>query len=96
MNNRLLIFTNLLNKVPLEQLAKDFNTSEAEILVDFKYIVQKINNYCFMKGVPAIRCETIYDAQRERLNIYPILKVIDLDKSPIYKITHETFDGKLP
>lgn len=96
MNDRLLMFTNLLNKVPLEDVAKAFNTTEAAILVDFKYIMQKVNNYCFLRGVPAIRCETIFDAQRERLNIFPILKVIDLDKPPIYKIRHETFDGKLP
>lgn len=94
MEERKLIFSNLLNKVPLGNIAQAFNKTEAEIQADFKYIIQKVKNYCFTKGVPPIMCDSIEDAQKSRYSIFPILKVLDLDKTPEYKIITQAYNGE--
>ncbi len=94
MEERKLIFSNLLNKVPLGNVAQAFNKTETEIQADFKYIIQKVKNYCFLNGHPAIICDSIEQAQRLRYSIFPILKSINLDKAPEYKITNKEFNGE--
>ncbi len=94
MDERRLIFSNLLNGVPLEDICNAFHKTEAEIRAEFSYIIQKVKNYCFLKGHPAIYCDTIEQAQKNRYAIFPILKIINLDKAPQFKIKHEKFDGK--
>lgn len=94
MEERKIIFSNILNKVPVLNIAQAFNKSENEIISDFKYIIQKIKNYCFINGHPAIYCDTIEEAQREKYSIYPILNVINLDKAPIYKVTNQKYNGE--
>ncbi len=94
MDERRLIFSNLLNGVPLTDVCKAFNKTEADVRAEFSYITQKIKNYCFLKGCPAIYCDTIEDARKNRYAIFPILRVVNLDKAPQFKIKHEQFDGK--
>ncbi len=96
MDERKLIFSNLLNGVPLDTVAQVFHKTCADVQADFNYIVQKIKNYCFLNAVPAIHCESIEQARKVRHSIFPILEVINLDKSPIYKITSTEFNGELP
>ena len=89
MNERKIIFSNLLNKVPVQNIALAFNKTENEILLDFKYIIQKIKNYCFLNSVPPIFCDTLPEAQKNKYSIFPILDKLDLEKAPIYKITYK-------
>lgn len=96
MDERRLIFSNLLNKVPMENVAKAFNKTEADIKMDFAFIAQKIKNYCFKNNVPAIFCDTLEDARKNRHAIYPILNIINLDIQPEFKVRHEAFDNNLP
>lgn len=94
MDERRLVFLNLINSVPLKNVAESFNKTELEIKASFDYIIQKIKNYCFIKDVPAICCNTIAQAKAIRHSIYPILDKVDLDKEPIYKITYRPYDGR--
>lgn len=94
MEERKIIFSNLLNGVPLGNVCKAFNKSESEIQADFKYIMQKVKNYCFLNGVPTIVGDSVEECRKQRHSIFPILKMVDLNKSPIYKITNRTFNGE--
>jgi hypothetical protein len=96
MDERRMIFSNLLNKVPMENICKVFNKTEAEIKADFSYITQKIKNYCFKNNELPIFCDTIEDAQKNRRAIYPILNILNLEKKPEFKIRHEAFAGEMP
>ncbi len=94
-NQRFIIFSNILNKVPLENIAKAFNKSESEIKSDFAFITNKIKNYCFKNNMPPIFCDTVPEAQKNRHAIFEILHLINLDKKPEFKIRHESFSGNL-
>lgn len=94
-DERRIIFSNILNKVPLESISRAFNKAESDIKSDFAYITQKIKNYCFKNNIPPIFCDTIEEAQKNRHTIFEILPFIDLNKSPEFKIRYENFNGNL-
>lgn len=94
-DERRIIFSNILNKVPLENIGKAFNKAESDLISDFAYITQKIKNYCFNNNIPPIFCDTIEEAQKNRHRIFEILPFVDLNKSPKFKIKYENFNGNL-
>ena len=94
MDERKLIFSNIINGVPLETVAQAFHKTDADVQADFDYIIQKIKNYCFINGVPAIICDSVEQARKVRFPIFAVLEVVNLDKSPIYKVTNKEFDGE--
>lgn len=94
MDERILIFSNLLNGVSIEQVARDFKKSLDEVQRDFSYVLRKIKSYCFLrqtkKGFAPITASTIEEAKKFRLTCFSVLPNIKLDKEPQFKdIQHE-------
>ncbi len=89
MDTRALIFSNLLNGVPVGQVAREFKRSEREIMQIFSFILRKIKSYCFLrqtfKGYPVITAATIDEAKRYRITCLSVLPNLKLDKEPQFK-----------
>lgn len=93
MDDRTLIFSNLLNGVPTRQVAQTFRRSEAEVLQIFSFILRKIKNYCFLRArqknaYPIIVASNIKEAQKYKLTCLSVLPKLNLDKAPQYKDIH--------
>ena len=89
MDNRALIFSNLLNGVPMQQVAREFHKSEQEITHIFSFILRKIKAYCFVrqtqKGYVPITASTIEEAKKFRITCLTVLPNLKLDKEPQFK-----------
>lgn len=95
MDNRALIFANLVNGVPPEQVARDFRQSEAEVMQVFAFVLRKIKSYCFMRSrqknaVRIITASNLKEAKDCRVLCLSVLPKLNLDNPPEYKdIQHE-------
>ena len=93
-DDRALIFANLLNGVPVAQVAQAFQKqSEAEVLQIFGFVLRKIKSYCFLRArqanaLPLIVADDVKSAQKYRLTCLSVLPKLNLDKSPQYKDIH--------
>lgn len=90
MDSRALIFSNLLNGVPVEQVAKDFQKSKEEIEKIFSFVLRKVKSYCFQRSIqknalPIITASSLSEAKRQRLTCLSVLPKLNLDKDPMYK-----------
>lgn len=101
MREEALIFSNLLNGVSPEQVAKDFRKKSVdEVLHIFNFVLRKVKSYCFLrargyidpndpnkicKSYPIIPATCIKDAQKFRLTCLTVLPLLNLDKAPMYK-----------
>lgn len=94
MDTRCLIFANLLNGVPVRQVAEAFGLkSEDEAMYIFGLVLRRIKNYCFLRArqrnaYPIIVASTIKEAQAYRLTCLTVLPKIDFEKAPTYKDIH--------
>jgi hypothetical protein len=94
MDNRSLIFANLLNGVPTAQVAQAFNLrSEDEALQVFQYVLRKIKSYCFLRArqknaYPIIVAHDVKTAQAYKLTCLTVLPKLKLDTAPQYKDIH--------
>jgi hypothetical protein len=94
-DERALIFTNLLNGVPVWQVARDFHRSEPDVMHIFRFIVRKIRSRRLERMEPPIVGNTIDEVRRQRIACLTILPKLNLDKDPRYKdVFHETVDIK--
>jgi len=86
---RKLIFTNLLNGVPLAEVAQAFNKqSEAEVVESFRFVALKIRGYIFQRAMPHVPCDTVAEAMQNRLLLMGILEKLNLETLPAFaKIT---------
>jgi hypothetical protein len=89
MDDRKLIYMNILNGVQISTLSRVFHVPDADIKRDFDFITQKIKLYCYKNAMPPIKCDTLESAQQNRLDILPILDVINLEIQPDLKIVTE-------
>ena len=100
MDNRGAIFRNLLNGVPVWQVARDFHISESEVNSAFSYVLRKIKSFCFQRSLgyrepgspsapvqamPIIPAGTIEEAKKYRLSFLSVLEKLNLDKPPAFK-----------
>lgn len=89
MDTRALIFSNLLNGVPLGQVAQAFHKTESEINQIFSFVLRKIKSYCFVrqtqKAYPTITASTLEDAKKYRLTCLEVLPKLNLDKDSQFK-----------
>jgi hypothetical protein len=95
MDDRALIFSNLLNGVPLWQVARDFHKTESEVNYTFAFILRKIKSYCFLRqaqrAYPPIMASTVEEAKKYRLTCFSVLPKLNLEKSAQFKdINNET------
>ena len=82
---RKLIFTNLLNGVPVGQVAQAFNRqTEKEVMDDFRFVAMKIKSYAFQRLMPYIALDTIAEAMQNKFLILGILEKVNLDILPMF------------
>ena len=94
-DERALIFTNLLNGVPVWQVARDFHRSEPDVMHIFRFIVRKIRSRRLERMEPPIVGNTIDEVRRQRIVCLTILPKLNLDRDPRYKdVFHEPVDIK--
>jgi hypothetical protein len=100
MDNRSLIFRNLINGVPVDRVARDFQLSESEVMNTFSSVFRMIKSYCFVgargyrkKGdpvasvhaYPIVVGSTVEDARKHKLTCLHVLEKLKLDSAPKYK-----------
>lgn len=94
MDNRALIFANLLNGVSAAQVAQAFHKqSEDEVLQIFGFILRKIKSYCFLRArqknaLPLIIANDVKTAQKYRLTCLSVLPKLNIDKEPQFRDIH--------
>lgn len=92
MDDRALIFSNLVNGVPIDQVARDFRKSAEEVERVFSFVLRKVKSYCFLRqtrrGYPAITASTVAEARRYRLTCLEVLPKLNLDKEAQFKDIH--------
>lgn len=88
MDPRALIFSNLLNGVPVAHVARDFGKSENEVLQTFGFVLRKIKSYAFERKMPSILASSVAEAKRYRITCLSILPKLNLDKEPKFKQIH--------
>jgi hypothetical protein len=89
MNTQALIFANLLNGVPEQQVAETFKISREEVQRTFAFVLRKVKSYCFLrqtqKAYPTIVAHTVEEAKKYRLTCLAVLPNLKLDKEPQFK-----------
>lgn len=92
---RKLIFLNLLNGVPVAQVAQAFHRqTEKEVMDDFRFVALKIKAYAFQRVMPYIPLESVAEAQANKIQILGILEKVNLDVLPVFSsIKAELVEG---
>lgn len=86
LDERCLIFKNLLNGVPVWQVARDFHkSSEQDVMNIFNFVIRKIRARRLQRMEPPIVGRTIEELKKYRIALFDILPKLNLDKEPIYK-----------
>jgi len=79
---RRLIFQNLANGVPTEQIRTALHVSDTEIDQARAFVVKKINERLFLSRQPTIPCQSMADIRWHRATLLAVLsKMGDLDLS---------------
>lgn len=99
-DDRALIFSNLLNGVPIAKVCETFRKSEPEVMNIFRYVLRKIKSRRLERMEPMIVGNSIAEIRRQRIACLTILPKLNLDRDPLYKdVLHEPMeinsDGKL-
>jgi hypothetical protein len=92
-DERALIFTNLMNGVPVWQVARDFHKGEPDVMNIFRFILRKIRSRRLERMEPPIMGNTIDEVRKQRIACLTILPKLNLDRDPRYKdVLHENVD----
>jgi len=84
-DERAIIFSNLLNGVPVWQVARDFHKqADGEVQRIFDFILAKIKSYCFERKLPPVLGSTVAEVRQYKAICFEILPKINLDKEPMY------------
>jgi hypothetical protein len=94
-DERALIFTNLLNGVPVWQVARDYHRTNDEVMDVFNFVMRKIRSWCIERMERPILGTTIEEIQKSRRRCLAALPLLNLDKDPRYgKVLHEPVEVK--
>jgi hypothetical protein len=63
---RRLIFENVANGVPIEQIMVAFLRSEADVMREVEFVARKIREYRFKRHLPPLACGTIKEIRWNR------------------------------
>lgn len=84
---RMLIFRNFCNGVPVEELTGTFRHSALEIEKEILFVARKIREYRFRRlaeaskhGAPPLQCDTLHDI---RINRLPLMETL-AKLGPVY------------
>lgn len=72
--DRRLIFENVANGVPVEDVMAAFRRSHAEIDREVAFVAKKIKEYRFRRQEPPLQCETMHDIRWNRLPLLDTLR----------------------
>ena len=86
-DERVLIYSNLLNGVPVWKVMETFRKSEKEVMDVFRHVSRAVVHYCFKRKMPPVFCDGIPVAQKFKRTILPLLTKVNLDKDAT-KVTH--------
>lgn len=64
---RRLIFENVANGVPTEQIMAAFHRSEADVMREVAFVAKKLREYRFKRHLPPLACETVREIRINRL-----------------------------
>lgn len=79
---RRLIFQNLLNGVPVDQIRKSLRLSDLEFDQAQAFVVKKITQHLILRHQAPIPCETMNDLRWNRIDLLAVLgKIGDIDLS---------------
>lgn len=81
---RQLVFTNLLNGLPVHVVMESFRLSEADVMADFHFVIAKIRSYRFERSIPLTPIGSIDQARAERVALLDTMRKCNLDKLPRY------------
>lgn len=91
---RRLVYTNLLNFLPVERVMVAFEMSEKEVMDDFRFVALKIRSYKFERQMPPVAGETIELARANRVDLLITLGKLNLNRDPTYsRIEMLPFEG---
>jgi hypothetical protein len=94
-DDRALIFSNLLNGVPVWQVCRDFRRSEVDVMNIFRFILRKIKSRRLERMESPIVGNSVAEIQRQRITVLTILPKLNLDRDPLYKnVFHEPMEIK--
>jgi hypothetical protein len=71
---RRLIFENVANGVPIQQVMSAYRRSEKEVMADVEFVGKKITEYRFRKAMPPLSCSTLKDISWNRLALLDTLR----------------------
>jgi hypothetical protein len=63
---RRLIFENVANGVPIEQIMVAFRRSEADVMREVEFVARKLREYRFKRRLPPLACGTIKEIRWNR------------------------------
>lgn len=92
-DDRALIFKNLLNGVPIQQVCRDFHKTESEVNQIFSFVLRKIKNYCWLRSatkvaLPMVHAGNLEEAKKYRIQCLSVLPKLNLNKDSQYKDFH--------
>jgi hypothetical protein len=95
MDERALIFKNLLCGVPVWEVARAFHkNTEGEVMAAFNFVLKKAKSYCFERKMPPIFADSVEDAKKHRIVLLTVLPKLNLNKEAKFsKIFNEPFPG---
>lgn len=88
MSDKALIFRNLINGVPVAQVAQTFQVSEAQALQTFAFVLRKIKSYQFKRHQPLILASNIEEARKYQVTCLSVLAKLNLEKDDAFKDIH--------
>lgn len=72
--DRKLIFANVANGVPIEDIMATFHRSSDEIDREVAFVARKIKEYRFRQRIPPLACDTLKDIRFNRLALLDTLR----------------------
>jgi hypothetical protein len=94
-DERALIFQNLLNDVPVWQVAHAYHRSQDEVMNIFNFIMRKIRSRVLERMERPIFGTTIEEIQKSKRRCLAMLPFLNLDKEPRYaNVLHEHIEIK--
>jgi hypothetical protein len=94
-DERVMIFSNLMNGVPEWKIAEQFHMSVPDVMNIFRFVLRKIRSRRLERMEPPIVGESIVEIRRQRITVLTLLPKLNLDKEPLYsKVMHEGMEVK--
>jgi hypothetical protein len=84
-DRRKLVFTNLVNGVPVPSVMEALYLSEKEVMDDFWFVARKIRSYRFERGKPLLPIDSIVQARNQRIELLLTMSRLNLETPAAYR-----------